>query len=49
MYAIRSYYAIDREAGDYLPHLFGNGGFGVIRHPAELPGRLPQLYARLTR
>jgi nitric oxide reductase NorD protein len=39
---------IDREAGDYLPHLFGPGHYCVIRHPEELPSRLPQLYARLT-
>ncbi len=39
---------IDREAGEYLPHLFGPNGFVVIRHPEELPRRLPQLYARLT-
>ena len=32
----------------HLPHLFGSGGYVVIRHPAELPSRLPLLYARLT-
>lgn len=40
---------IDREAGSYLPHLFGPGGFCVIRQPEELPRRLPLLYAQLTR
>ncbi len=39
---------IDPEGNDYLPHLFGSGGYVVIRHPAELPSRLPLLYARLT-
>ncbi len=39
---------IDPEGNDYLPHLFGTGGYVVIRHPAELPARLPLLYARLT-
>ncbi len=39
---------IDPEGNDYLPHLFGSGGFVVIRRPAELPSRLPLLYARLT-
>lgn len=39
---------IDREAGDYLPHLFGPGGFVVIRRPEELPRRLPILYVKLT-
>ena len=39
---------IDPEGNDYLPHLFGTGGYVVIRNPAELPSRLPLLYARLT-
>jgi len=40
---------IDDEASAYLPHLFGSGGFVVIRRPSELPRRLPLLYAQLTR
>lgn len=40
---------IDREAGSYLPYLFGPAGFCVIRKPEELPRRLPMLYAQLTR
>jgi len=40
---------IDREAGAYLPYIFGPGGFTVIRKPEELPARLPLLYAQLTR
>ena len=40
---------IDREAGAYLPYLFGPAGFCVIRNPEELPRRLPLLYAQLTR
>jgi len=39
---------IDERGNDYLPHLFGNGGYVVIRRPAELPSQLPLLYARLT-
>lgn len=39
---------IDPSGNDYLPHLFGTGGYVVIRRPAELPSRLPLLYARLT-
>ena len=39
---------IDREGADYLPYLFGNAGYVVIRNPAELPQRLPLLYAQLT-
>ncbi|MFW2374368.1 MAG: nitric oxide reductase activation protein NorD, partial [Gammaproteobacteria bacterium] len=40
---------IDQEAGDYLPHLFGSGGYVVIRKAEELPKELPLLYYRLTR
>ena len=39
---------IDREGASYLPHLFGAGGFTVVRKPEELPSRLPLLYAQLT-
>lgn len=40
---------IDREASEYLPHLFGAGGYVVIRQPEELPRELPLLYAQMTR
>ncbi|MCL2830549.1 MAG: nitric oxide reductase [Betaproteobacteria bacterium] len=40
---------IDREAGAYLPYIFGPAGFTVIRKPEELPHELPLLYAQLTR
>ncbi len=40
---------IDREANEYLPHLFGAGGYAVIRKPDELPKELPLLYAQMTR
>ncbi|MCL6555793.1 MAG: VWA domain-containing protein [Burkholderiales bacterium] len=39
---------IDRAAPDYLGHLFGTGHALVIGKAAELPRRLPRLYARLT-
>lgn len=39
---------IDAKGNDYLPHLFGNDGYIVIRRPADLPKRLPMLYAQLT-
>ena len=39
---------IDEKGNDYLPYLFGSGGYIVVRHPTELPRRLPLLYARLT-
>ena len=39
---------VDSRAGEYLPHLFGSGGYVVIRKPSQLPRELPLLYARLT-
>ena len=39
---------IDETAEDYLPHLFGQGSYVVIRTPTDLPQQLPILYARLT-
>jgi nitric oxide reductase NorD protein len=39
---------IDRQAGDYLPHLFGSNGYVVIHRTSQLPRELPLLYARLT-
>lgn len=39
---------IDQEADDYLPYLFGKGGFVLIRHPEDLPRQLLRLYSRLT-
>ena len=40
---------IDEKAEDYLPYLFGRGNYTLIRRAAELPAKLPQLYAKLTR
>ena len=39
---------IDKQAGDYLPYMFGAHGFTLIRQPQQLPLRLPQLYRQLT-
>lgn len=40
---------IDQEAESYLPHIFGKHGFTIVTRPRELPQRLTQLYAQLTR
>ena len=40
---------VDAKAGSYLSHLFGVGGYVVIRKPSELPRQLPALYAQITR
>lgn len=39
---------IDDKGNDYLPYLFGSGGYVVIHRPSQLPKELPGLYARLT-
>ncbi|MBF0139007.1 MAG: VWA domain-containing protein [Magnetococcales bacterium] len=39
---------IDREAGAYSTHVFGPGGFALIKQASALPRQLPLLYHRLT-
>jgi len=39
---------IDEQAEDYLPYLFGQQSYMVIRNAEELPRKLPMLYLRLT-
>lgn len=39
---------IDNRANEYLPYLFGQKNYVVIRNAKQLPQQLPQLYARLT-
>ncbi len=39
---------IDDQGGEYLPHIFGNNGYTIIRKPEQLPQKLPILYANLT-
>jgi nitric oxide reductase NorD protein len=39
---------IDEEGSDYLPYLFGDQGFSVIKDITRLPSLLPKLYLNLT-
>lgn len=39
---------IDSRGNDYLPYLFSNGAYVVIRKPEQLPYQLPRLYALMT-
>ncbi|MGH8738270.1 MAG: nitric oxide reductase activation protein NorD [Burkholderiales bacterium] len=39
---------IDREAGDYLPHMVGSVNYTVVADVARLPTKLAELYRRLT-
>lgn len=41
--------AIDREAHDYLDHLFGRSGYTYINNIEQLPARLPEIYRLLTK
>ncbi len=38
---------IDKKAESYLPYVFGQNGFAVIRQPEQLPLMLPKLYQQL--
>lgn len=40
---------VDRDAHDYLPHLFGHHGYTVVNDARRLPQALTRLYAGLTR
>lgn len=39
---------IDEQAEDYLPYLFGQRSYVLVRNAEELPKKLPLLYIRLT-
>ncbi|ABC31113.1 Nitric oxide reductase activation protein [Hahella chejuensis KCTC 2396] len=38
---------VDKEAGDYLPYLFGDKGYVLVNSIQRLPRELPKLYATL--
>ena len=39
---------VDRNAGDYLPAIFGRSGFSLVSNIAKLPSALPVIYRNLT-
>nr|WP_241262978.1 VWA domain-containing protein [Parahaliea mediterranea] len=39
---------IDREAGQYIPRLFGRGAYAMVRRPENLVAALPRLYRQIT-
>ncbi|OWV84654.1 VWA domain-containing protein [Rhizobium sp. R693] len=39
---------VDRNAGDYLPAIFGRAGFALVSDIAKLPSALPAIYRNLT-
>jgi nitric oxide reductase activation protein len=39
---------VDKEAADYLPHMYSDANFVIIDDVRTLPQKLPQLYRRLT-
>ncbi len=40
---------IDREAGAYIPYLFGRGGYALVSHIDRLVPALPAIYRQLVR
>lgn len=40
---------IDKQAHDYLEHMYGQGNFCFINNIESLPSRMPQIYRNLTR
>jgi len=41
------YITVDREAHDYLDHMFGTGNFVFINQIEKLPARVAQIYSTL--
>ncbi len=39
--------AVDAQAKNYLPRMFGNGNYQILNHPAQLPGSLAKIYREL--
>jgi len=39
---------IDEHGSDYLPYVFGDQGYALVRDIARLPGLLPRLYLQLS-
>lgn len=40
---------IDESGHDYLPHLFGQGGYALVHRPEDLVNKLTQAWATLAR
>ncbi|MDI5987192.1 VWA domain-containing protein [Halomonas sp. M4R5S39] len=38
---------IDRQAGRYIPHLFGRGGYAIVQRPEHLSLALPGIYRQI--
>jgi nitric oxide reductase NorD protein len=39
---------VDENARDYVPHIFGPGGYAIVRDIARLPAALPAIYRQIT-
>lgn len=39
---------IDNEAGQYIPRLFGRGGYALVNRPENLAAALPRIYRQIT-
>ena len=41
-------FTIDKQAHDYLEHMYGRGNYTFINNIEKLPSRIPQIYRTLT-
>ncbi|MFV0277736.1 MAG: nitric oxide reductase activation protein NorD [Parahaliea sp.] len=39
---------VDKEAGHYIPRLFGRGGYAMVDRPEKLSEALPRIYRQIT-
>ncbi|MFV0476947.1 MAG: nitric oxide reductase activation protein NorD [Parahaliea sp.] len=39
---------VDREAGQYIPRIFGRGGYALVDRPEKLSEALPRIYRQIT-
>ncbi|WP_312797282.1 nitric oxide reductase activation protein NorD [Tianweitania sp.] len=39
---------VDENARDYVPHIFGPGGYAIVKDIARLPAALPAIYRQIT-
>jgi nitric oxide reductase NorD protein len=39
---------IDEEGPDYLPHMYGTASYVLVANVAHLPGKVSEIYRKLT-
>ena len=41
--------AVDKDAGAYIPRIFGAGAYAIVSKPGRLTNALPYLYRQMVR